>query len=116
MVKKIRILIIDNEPRWLEFAQQDLITFEIVVAHNEQEAREQLEQDQFDLVVANASSMDILELIAAQYSEKKVVVTTVKPTTQEALRAYRSGALRYFSKSFGRQDLLKQVRDVLPGV
>jgi DNA-binding NtrC family response regulator len=114
MTRKTRILIIDNEPRWIEFAQQDLVSFEIVVAHTDEEARAQLEQDQFDLVIASAGSIEILDLIAAHYSEKTVVVTTVRPSTQEALRAYRSGAVRYFSKSFGHQDLLNNVKDVLP--
>lgn len=114
MTRVTRILIVDNEPRWIKFAQQDLVPFEVVVAHTNEEARVELEQDQFDLVIASAGNLAILDLIAANYSEKTLVVTTLQPSTQEALRAYRSGAVRYFPKSFGRQDLINNVKDILP--
>jgi DNA-binding NarL/FixJ family response regulator len=110
----IRILIIDSEPRWIEFAKRDLGIFQIVVAKTEEEAIAELEEDQFDLVIASAASLDILKIISEKYSEKKVVVTTVQPTTQEALQAYRLGAIRYFPKSFSQQDLLNSVKEVLP--
>jgi DNA-binding NtrC family response regulator len=38
----------------------------------------------------------------------------VQPTTQEALQAYRMGAIRYFPKSFSQQDLLNNIKEVLP--
>jgi DNA-binding NarL/FixJ family response regulator len=110
----VRILIIDSEPRWIEFAKRDLVIFEIVVAKTEEEAIAELEQDKFDLVIASAASLEILKIISEKYSEKKVVVTTVQPTTQEALQAYRLGAVRYFPKSFSQQDLLNNVIEVLP--
>ena len=110
----VRILIIDSEPRWIEFAKRDLGIFEIVVAKSEEEAIVELEGDQFDLVIASAASLDILKIISEKYSEKKVVVTTVQPSTQEALQAYRMGAVRYFPKSFSQQDLLNNIKEVLP--
>jgi DNA-binding NarL/FixJ family response regulator len=110
----VRILIIDSEPRWIEFAKRDLGVFEIVVAKTEEEAIAQLDEDQFDLVIASAASLEILKVISEKYSEKKVVVTTVQPSTQEALQAYRMGAIRYFPKSFSQQDLLNNVKEVLP--
>ena len=111
---KTRILIIDNEPRWIEFAKSDLCNFEIVVARDTDTALAELEADQFDLVIASSRRLDVLEIIAEKYSDKQVVVTTVQPTTQEALTAYRLGARRYFAKSFGSQDLFEHVRDVIP--
>lgn len=110
----VRILIIDSEPRWIKFAKRDLGIFEIVVAKTEEDAIMELEQDQFDLVIASAASLDILKIISKKYSEKRVVVTTVQPTTQEALQAYRLGAIRYFPKSFSQQDLLNNIKEVLP--
>jgi DNA-binding NarL/FixJ family response regulator len=111
---KIRILIIDDEPRWIEFAKNDLGNFEIVIAPNSDAALAELEDDQFDLVIASSRRLDVLETIADKYSDKQVVVTTVRPTTQEALTAYRLGARRYFAKSFGPQDLFERVKEVLP--
>jgi DNA-binding NtrC family response regulator len=111
---KIRILIIDNEPRWLEFAQKDLNIFEIVVACTIKDALKELEQDMFDLVIASSRNIKILEVISEKYSDKRVAVTTIKPSTEEALQAYRLGAVRYFPKSFSQSDLLKQVEEIIP--
>lgn len=111
---RVRILIIDSEPRWVEFAKRDLGIFEIVVARTEEEAIVELEGDQFDLVIASAASLEILKIISEKYSEKKIVVATVQPTMQEALQAYRLGSLRYFPKSFSQQDLLKNVKELFP--
>jgi len=111
---KIRILIIDNEPRWIKFAQKDLNIFEIKVARTIKEALKELEKNKFDLVIASSRNIKILEVISEKYSDKRVVVTTIKPNTDEALQAYRLGAVRYFPKSFSKSDLLKQVEEVIP--
>jgi DNA-binding response OmpR family regulator len=107
---KIRILVIDNEPRWINFAQDDLGGFEIVVAHDLDAARKELKENQFDLVIACSEYLPILEEISGRFSDKRVVVTTVKPNTQEALDGYRKGAKRYITKSFREKDLLRNVR------
>ena len=46
---KGRILIIDDEPRWIDFAKSDLSKFEIVVARDVETAIAELEADQFRL-------------------------------------------------------------------
>jgi DNA-binding response OmpR family regulator len=111
-----RILIIDDEPRWINFAKSDLSksdAFEIVVAQDAETALSLLEDDQFDLVIVSSRRLDVLETITEKYG-KQVVVTTTKPTTQEALAAYRSGAARYFAKSFGDRYLFNHVREFIP--
>jgi len=110
---KTRILIIDDEVRWLNFAMSDLSRFEIVVAPDAETALAELEANQFDLIIASSRRLDALEVIAERYSDKRVVVTTVQPTTQEALAAYRLGAMRYFAKSFGHQDLLERIEEII---
>ncbi|MBN1933456.1 MAG: response regulator transcription factor [Anaerolineae bacterium] len=111
---KIRILIIDDEPRWIKFVQNDLDLFEIVVATDIPKALAELEEDQFELVIASSRRLEVLEDIAEKYSDKRVIVTTVQPTTQEALTAYRLGAVRYFPKSFERNNLSRQVQEIIP--
>ncbi len=110
-----RILLIDDEPRWINFAKSDLSKFEIVVVPDTKTALAELETGQFDLVIASSRRLDTLEAIARKYTDKRVVVTTVQPTTQEALAAYRLGAIRYFTKSFGRQDLFERVWEAIRG-
>lgn len=111
-MNNFRILIIDNEPRWINFAVSDLCGFEIVVAPDIDTALKALEKDQFDLVIASSGYIKILEHISKRFSDKQIVVTTVRPNTQEALDAYRKGATRFISKSFHALDLLKNVREL----
>src|SRR5512137_15694 len=106
---KTRILIIDNEPRWLNFAKSDLGKFEIVVARNVDSALAKLKRNRFDLVIASSNNLDVLREIAEKYADKRVVVTTIHPSTREALDVYRLGALRYFPKSFSPKDLFNHV-------
>lgn len=61
---KVRILIIDNEPRWLNFAKSDLDKFEIIVAPDADTALAELKKDQFDLVIASSSNLDVLSITA----------------------------------------------------
>jgi DNA-binding response OmpR family regulator len=110
---KIRILVIDDEPRWVEFAKNDLSKFEIIVAPDKKTALAELEANQFELVIASSRRLDILEIIRKKYADKRVVVATVRPTTNEALAAYRLGAVRYIPKSFDPRDLFERVREVL---
>lgn len=109
---KIRILIIDNEPRWIDFAKNDLGAFEIVVAPDKKSAIEELEKDRFHLVIASSGHLDILEEISERF-EKQVVVTTVMPSNDEALDAYRRGAVRYITKSFQQQDLFNNIKELV---
>jgi DNA-binding NtrC family response regulator len=111
---KTRVLVIDDEPRWIRFVENDLRGSEIVVAQNANTALDELEEDQFDLVIASSRRLDVLETIAEKYADKKVIVTTVHPTTREALTAYRLGAKRYFAKSFGSCDLFDRVKEFIP--
>lgn len=109
----IRILIVDDEMHWIDFVRSDLDKFEIVVARDADSALAQLEADKFDLVIASSRCLDVLQTIAEKYSDKRVIVTTMRPTPEEAIAAYRLGAREYFAKSFGRRDLFNRVRELL---
>jgi DNA-binding NtrC family response regulator len=109
-----RILLVDDELHWIDFAKQDLDMVEIVVAPDLETALKELEADRFDLVIASSRRLDLLQVIAEQHSDKKVVVTTMQPTTEEAIKAYHLGALRYFAKSFGWHDLFERINEVIP--
>jgi len=107
-----RILIVDNESHWISFAQSTLKNFEIVVAPDKTTALAALERNHFDLVIASSRCLEILEIINERFAGKQVAVTTIQPTTQEALDAFRKGAARYFTKSFNPHDLLDRVTEL----
>ncbi len=108
-----RILIVDNEPRWINFVTSTLDTYDIVVASDMMEALKELEDDHFELVIASSRCLDILEIIRERFADKQVIVTTIRPTTQEALEAFRKGAARYFTKTFNTQELLSHINDLI---
>ena len=110
----MHILLIDNEPRWIDFARRDLASFEVVVAQNQEESLTEMEKGQFDLVIVSASWIKVLEVLREKYAEKRVLVTTTRPTPQEALTAYRSGTVDYIAKSFANKQLLAHVQKVVP--
>jgi DNA-binding NtrC family response regulator len=110
---KVRILIIDNEPRWLDFVKSDLHNFEFVIAPDAETALVELKKDKFELVINSSNNLEILETILKEYSVKHVIVTTVRPSTREARDAYRLGAIRYFPKSFNPQNLFNHVKEVI---
>jgi DNA-binding response OmpR family regulator len=110
---KIRILIIDNEPRWIDFAKNDLGNFEIVVAPDIDTAVEEISKDGFHLVIASSGYLNLLEEISTRFN-KQVIITTVKPSSQEALDAFNKGAAKYITKSFRQQALLNNILELVP--
>lgn len=113
---KLRILIIDDEPRWINFAKHNLTSFEVVAVPNAEKALIQLKNRQFDLVIASSRQLSALETIKESYTEKPMVVTTVDPSSQEAREAYHLGARSYFTKSFNHKDLLEQIEGAVPNL
>jgi DNA-binding NtrC family response regulator len=110
----LNILIIDDEPRWINFARNNPGLFKIVAVSNIETAVSELAKEKFDLVIASSRHLNTLKVISEKYADQPMVVTTVEPTSQEARNAYRLGARRYFAKSFSYDDLLSQIKPVLP--
>ena len=113
MSMKGRILIIDDEPRWIEFAKGALERFSIEVAPDLETALAKLEDNRYDLIIASSRRLNVLEIIAQRYPDKRTVVATVRPTTREAINAYRLGALDYFAKSFLSGDVADKVDEAI---
>jgi DNA-binding NtrC family response regulator len=109
-----RILIIDDEPRWISFARNDLeAAFEVEIAKDLSEALDKLKQNHFDLVIASSRRVDVLEAINQGYPGERVVVATGHPTTREAIEMYRFDILDYFAKSIQRKVLSEKVREAI---
>jgi DNA-binding response OmpR family regulator len=114
----IRILVIDDEPRWNEFVKGELSisNFEVAFATDTKIALSKLETDQPDLVIVSSRRLDAIKVIKEKYPEKLVIVVTVQPRPEEARNAYQLGASRYLAKSFGHQSLLNQIKELIPAL
>jgi DNA-binding NtrC family response regulator len=109
-----RILIIDDEPRWLEFARHGLGTkFEIDVATDLRTALARLKENKYDLIIASSRCTGVLETIRRRYPEKRMVVATGQPTTSEAIDMYRFGAMDYFAKDLRVEVVSEKIREAI---
>jgi DNA-binding NtrC family response regulator len=109
-----RILIVDDDPRWLNFAREDLeVIFEVDMATNLETALVKLEKSHYDLIIASSRRLDVLEAISQLYPKRPVVVATGQPTTHEAIRSYRLGAMDYFAKDFQPEVVSGKAREAI---
>ena len=110
---RIRILVIDDEPRWIDFAKNSLLEFELVAVSSTDEAAKLLEKNRFALVIASSLHLEKLDELLGQYGERPLFVTSAEPTRKEARDAYRKGAKRYLPKTFDAGDLRANIEDVV---
>lgn len=110
---KRRILIIDDQPEWLEFAKDELREYKLEVAKSSETALRKLEKKRYDLIITNMRRLDVLQAIAEKYPENHVVAMTISPSTREAATAYRLGAMDYFPRSFKPQSVLAVVEEAM---
>ena len=109
-----RILIIDDEPRWVAFAKKDLgPAFEVEIATDLKTALAKLKENRYDLIITSSRRLDVLEAINRQYPDKRVVVATGQPTTSEAIATYRLGAMDYFAKDFRREVVSAMIHEAI---
>jgi DNA-binding NtrC family response regulator len=110
---KQRILIVDDQPEWVEFAKDELREYKLEVAKSSEAALPKLEKERYDLIITNVRRLDVLQAIAEKYPDNHVVVMTISPSTQEAATAYRLGAMDYFPRSFRSQSVLAVVEEAM---
>lgn len=110
----IRVLIIDDDMRWAKFVERELREFEVVIAPDVHSAFEALKTTPFDLIIVSPRHFDDIKLIKSKYPNQRVVAVTMQSGTEEQLKAYRSGAIRYFAKSFNREDILSRIEELIP--
>ncbi|MFN8456326.1 MAG: response regulator [Anaerolineae bacterium] len=109
-----RILTVDDEPKWLAFTQANLDAgFEVETASDLATTLAKLKSSPYDLIIASSRQLDILKAISADYPDRRVVVATGQPTTQEAIKTYRLGALDYFPKDFRPEVISAKIREAL---
>ncbi len=93
---------------------------EVSEAANGFEVLEKIEQSKYNLVVLDLSmpgknGLDTLKDIIKKDPKSKVLILSVYPEEQYAIRSFNSGASGYITKNSAPRELLKAIEQVLNG-
>lgn len=120
----IKILIADDHAIVRRGLKQILTeTADMVVAgeaHNGQELLEKMRSDQWDVVVLDISmpgrgGLDILKQLKSERPKLPVLMLTIHPEDQYAVRVLRAGASGYLTKESAPDHLVEAIRKVARG-
>ena len=98
----------------------ELLKAEISEAGSAEDLLEMLRTKKFDLVISDISmpgrsGIDLLKQLQIDYPELPVLILSMHPEAQYALRAIKSGAMGYLTKDCASDELVKAVRQILNG-
>lgn len=117
MAKKI--LVVDDEPRYLRLLEANLRTegFEVESAHDGEEAIELFTSNPTDLILMDVMMPKLDGFTACQrirqFSSVPIIILTAKGEEQDRVRGLDMGADDYLVKPFSISELLARVRAVL---
>lgn len=114
-----RILVVDDEPRMIEFIRMnlDLEGFQVLEAHDGLEALESIRTNLPDVVVLDIMMPQIdgyetLRMLR-EFSNIPVIMLTAKGEEDDKVRGLELGADDYVTKPFGPRELSSRIRAVL---
>ena len=114
-----KILIVDDEPRYLRLLEANLRTegYEVVSAVDGLQAVEMFTSEQVDMIIMDVM-MPNLDGFAAtqrirQFSNVPIIILTAKGEEQDRVRGLDVGADDYIAKPFSATELLARVRAVM---
>jgi DNA-binding response OmpR family regulator len=114
-----KILIVDDEPRYLRLVEANLMTdnYTVIKASNGQEAVDMVAQHQPDLVLLDVM-MPVLDGFGAcerirEFSSVPIIMVTARGEENARVRGLDLGADDYIVKPFSATELLARVRAVL---
>ncbi|MEI6610037.1 MAG: response regulator transcription factor [Deltaproteobacteria bacterium] len=122
--KKIRILIADDHPIVRAGFKQVLSeTPDLIVADeagNGQEVLEHLKKKKYDVVLLDISmpgknGLEILGDLKTDYPKLPVLILSIYPEEQYAIRALRAGASGYLTKASAPHELISAIRKISQG-
>lgn len=114
-----RILIVDDEPRYLRLLEANLRTegYEVVTAHDGAQAVDVFSNQPIDLVLMDVMMPKLDGFGATQrireFSNTPIIILTAKGDEQDRVRGLDLGADDYLVKPFSATELLARVRAVL---
>lgn len=114
-----RILVVDDEPRYLRLAEANLVTdgYDVITATDGQEAVDMVAAEQPDLVLLDIM-MPVLDGFNAcerirEFSSVPIIMVTARGEENARVRGLDLGADDYIVKPFSATELLARVRAVL---
>ncbi|TFG37148.1 MAG: response regulator transcription factor, partial [Syntrophobacterales bacterium] len=123
-MKKIEILIVDDHPIVREgFKQVISETNDMTVADeasNGQEALSLVRKREYDLIMLDISmpgrsGLEILKELKTEYTKIPVLILSIYPEEQYAVRAFRAGASGYLTKASAPNELIFAIRKIVKG-
>lgn len=114
-----RILIVDDEPRYLRLLEANLRTenYEVVTAQDGQQALDVFSSQPIDLILLDIMMPRLDGFAACQriraFSNVPIIILTAKGDEQDRVRGLDLGADDYLVKPFSATELLARVRAVL---
>ena len=117
------VLIVDDHPivrRGLKQVLQDEPDFAVLEAGTAREALHEIKQQPVDLVIADIdlpgmNGIELLKEIKQQYKKTPVLMLSVYPEDQVAVRVLRAGAAGFLSKEAAPEQLVVAIRKILDG-
>src|SRR5437660_4955610 len=113
----MRILVIDDEPRILEFLKRGLGAegFMVDAAENGTNALRRLRETAYDLVLLDlmlpgVDGLSVLQELSRDRPHVPVVIVSARSDLPTKLRGFGLGARDYLSKPFSFDELLARVR------
>ncbi len=119
MNEKKRVLIVDDEPRYLRLLEANLLSngYEVVKASSGAEALDLFSQDEFHLVLLDIMMPGMDGFTVCQrireYSDVPIIMITALGDEAERVRGLDLGADDYLVKPFSATELLARARAVL---
>lgn len=120
----IRVLVADDHAivrKGLVQIVSDTMDLQVAAeAGTAQEVFDRVRSDDFDVVVldlnfGDASGLDVLKNLRAEFEDLPVLILSVNPENLYAVRVLRAGAAGYLSKESAPDQLVKAVRQVAGG-
>ena len=119
-----RVLIADDHAIFREGLRQileDIEDLQVVdEASHGQEVLDKIEKSDYDLILLDIampglSGLETLKLIKGRKPKMKVLILSMYPEEQYAVRAIKAGASGYITKSSASEELLGAIRKVMSG-
>jgi two-component system invasion response regulator UvrY len=123
-MKKIEILIADDHPIVREgFKQVISETDDMIVADEASNAQEVLalvRKREYDLILLDISmpgrsGLEVLKELKSEYQKLPVLILSIYPEEQYAVRAFRAGASGYLTKASAPNELISAIRKIVHG-